>query len=93
MDLSAIVKNGPVGFTPCERPYGHDYRYFVEGKGAVLGVLFQDSTHIYFEWLMQNGSVVRYRPAVRYKAWRRETFADLMAAGVWQPSCYADSVN
>ncbi|MFW5972923.1 MAG: hypothetical protein ACOCTG_02940 [Bacteroidota bacterium] len=91
MDLAAIEKNAPEGFTFQKAPFGHAYRYYLSGKGCLLGVLFQDSTHIYFEWLTERDRPVRYSAEIRYEAWRRTDFARLVAAGVWEPSCMARS--
>lgn len=87
-EIKSFVKAAPVGFVPEARcTFAHSYKYFVEGKGSLLGVLFEDSVDVYFEWLMEEGSVVPYGPSVRYRSWPKREFARLMAAGVWEPSC------
>ena len=86
--LRAFVKAAPVGFQPCARcTLAHDYKYFVSGKGCTLGVLFEDTLNVYFEWLIEDDCLVDYPPHVRYKAWPKREFARLMGAGVWEPTC------
>ena len=67
------------------RPEAATYKYLLRGKGCTLGVLFEDSTHVYFEWLTEEGRPVAYGRDIRYKARPKRVFARLMAAGVWQP--------
>ena len=59
------------------------YKYLVCGKGCELGVLFEDSTHIYFEWVSEEGKPVPYPAAIRYKRWAKHEVARLIGAGVW----------
>lgn len=88
--LHEFVKSAPAGFLPRGRcDLGHAYKYYVHGKGCTLGVLFEDSLHIYFEWLREDGLVVEYGPEIRYRAWPKREFARLMRAGVWEPTCAA----
>ncbi|MFO8232851.1 MAG: hypothetical protein R6U20_09300 [Longimonas sp.] len=82
--LDAFVKAAPEGFQPCSQPGTASYKYFVEGKGCVLGVLFETSTHICFEWLMEDGTPVAYPASIRYKAWPRHEFRSWLAMGVWE---------
>lgn len=82
--LQSFVKAAPVGFRPCARPGGECYKYFVCGKGCVLGVLFEDSMNVYFEWLTEDGLTVDYAPEIRYKAWSKRAFERLLVAGVWE---------
>lgn len=86
---SSFVKNAPVGFELNEQPFGHEYQYYLTGKGCVLGVLFQDSTHVYFEWLLESGEPVSYRAGLRYKAWSKPHFQQLVSCGIWEPTCDA----
>lgn len=87
--LHDFVKAAPVGFRLAERcdPAGTTYKYLVCGKGCTLGVLFEDSVHIYFEWLTEAGRVVDYPAALRYRAWPKHEFARLLSAGVWEATC------
>ncbi len=85
--LTEFVKSSPAGFRLTERPApGQSYKYFVEGKGCVLSVLFEDSINVYFEWLTEDGMPVGYGPEIRYKWWTKQEFARLMMMGVWQPT-------
>lgn len=59
------------------------YKYFACGKGCTLGVLFEDSAHVYFEWLTENDRLVGYPARLRYKFWPKREFARLLGAGVW----------
>lgn len=81
----AFKKAAPCGLclpeTPC--PGKCSYKYFVEGKGCTLGVLFEDSVSIYFEWLTECGLPVEYAPEIRYKAWPKREFERLLRLGVW----------
>lgn len=60
------------------------YKYFAEGKGCTLGILFEDSVNVYFEWLTEAGRPVAYGPEVRFKFWPKREFTRLMQAGVWE---------
>ena len=82
--LRSFVKAAPVGFRPCPRPGCARYEYFACGKGGTLGVLFEDSINIYFEWLAENGAIVDYAPEIRYKAWPKRAFGRLLAAKIWE---------
>lgn len=81
----AFKKAAPCGLclseTPC--PQQCSYKYFVEGKGCTLGVLFEDSVSIYFEWLTECGLPVEYPAEIRYKAWPKREFERLLRLGVW----------
>ncbi len=71
--------------TECRCPERAAYKYFVCGKGCTLGVLFEDSVSIYFEWLTHNGGCpADYPPEIRYKAWPKREFARLLRLGVWE---------
>ena len=90
MTLHDFIKAAPEGFRP--RPTlapDTSYKYFVHGKGCTLGVLFEDSVNVYFEWVLENERPVDYPPEIRYKAWPKHEFARLMVAGVWHPTCAA----
>lgn len=82
--LRAFVKAAPSGFRPCSQPGCQEYKYFVCGKGCTLGVLFETSINVYFEWLTEDGGPVDYAPEIRYKAWPKREFERLLAAGVWE---------
>lgn len=82
--LRTFVKAAPSGFRPCARPGCERYKYFACGKGCTLGVLFEDSVNVYFEWLTEDGAAVDYAPEIRYKAWPKREFKRLLAAGVWE---------
>ena len=85
--LLDFEKACPVGFCLSEEPRpGQAYKYLVHGKGCVLGVLFEDSINIYFEWLKEDGRPVTYPPVIRYKAWSKQHFARLLNMGVWEVS-------
>lgn len=82
------MKGAPASFQPLNEcnPACQTYKYFVSGKGCTLGVLFEDSTHVYFEWLSEGGRRVSYGPELRYHFWPKREFARLMHAGVWEPA-------
>lgn len=82
--LQSFVKAAPEGFRPCRRPGQSRYKYFVRGKGCTLGVLFETSVHVCFEWLTEDGAMVEYAPDIRYKAWPKREFERLVRAGVWE---------
>ena len=67
------------------RPAESSYKYLLCGKGCTLGVLFEDSANVYFEWLTEKGRSVAYGREIRYKARPKRVLARLIAAGVWQP--------
>ena len=52
--------------------------------GCVLGVLFEDSVAVYFEWVTEDEAVVDYPPPVRYKSWPKSTVAGYIRRGVWE---------
>ncbi len=80
-------KDGPAGFEPSERICpGTCYKYYLCGKGCTLGVLFEDSVHLYLEWLTEGGAYVSYPAALRYKAWPKHEVGRLVAQGVWDVS-------
>jgi len=81
--LHAFTKAAPEGFQPCCRPGQGTYKYFVRGKGCTLGVLFETSAHVCFEWLTEDDMLVDYPPEIRYKAWPKREFKRLLAMGVW----------
>ena len=86
--LREFSKAAPVGFEFSEHcALSHDYKYFISGKGSTLGVLFEDSINIYFEWLMEDDELVPYPAHIRYKAWPKRDIARLMVAGIWEPRC------
>lgn len=75
----------PVALRLAERPDPDTpYKYFVCGKGCTLGVLFEDSAHVYFEWLTEHGRVVDHPPRLRYKFWPKRDLARLLREGVWE---------
>jgi hypothetical protein len=83
--MDEFIKACPLGFCLHERcSLGHPYKYFACGKGCVLGVLFEDSLNVYFEWVAENGRLTDYGPELRYKYWPKHEFARLVAAGVWE---------
>lgn len=86
MSLEEFRKEAPVGFEVCDRPGRNSYKYCLRGKGCTLGVLFETSACVCFEWLTENGQVVDYRPELRYKAWPKSEVARLVAEGWWEPA-------
>ena len=83
--LQEFIKAAPAGFCPCEQPRSHQtYKYFVCGKGCTLGVLFEDSVNVYFEWLAEDGAFVAYPPSIRYKFWPKREVARLIRLGIWE---------
>lgn len=98
--LDAFLKECPVDFSvdPEPRP-ATSYKYFLRGKGATLGVLFENSTHLFFEWVLEEGRPVSYRPELRYKAWPKHRVAKWLRSGIWElaterpaPACSGDKV-
>jgi len=85
MCLTEFKKEAPHNFAVRERPGQAQYKYCLRGKGCTLGVLFETSTHVCFEWLTENGQWVEYRPELRYKAWPKRKVARLVAQGWWAP--------
>ena len=91
MTLCDFVKAAPEGFRPnAHVDLGASYKYYVCGKGCTLGVLFEDSINVYFEWLLEDGRPVSHGPELRYKAWPKREFVRLMHLGVWQPTCVGE---
>lgn len=83
----AFERAAPYSLALPERPCPEtaSYKYLLRGKGCTLGVLFEDSANVYFEWLTEEGRPVGYGREIRYKARPKRVFARLIAAGVWQP--------
>jgi hypothetical protein len=81
MCFQEFVRRAPADFEPGAR---HTYKYFATGKGCTLGVLFEDSTSVYFEWLTEAERRVPYDDELRYKAWPKREFARLVRRGVWE---------
>lgn len=67
-------------------PSNCSYKYYLCGKGCTLGVLFEDSTRVYFEWLTEDGRAADYPPEIRYKSWSRRELSRYLQQGAWQPS-------
>lgn len=86
MGLEEFKKEAPVTFEFCDRAGCGCYKYCLEGKGCTLGVLFETSTDVFFEWLTEEGHPVEYRPQLRYKAWPKCEVARLIKKGVWEPA-------
>lgn len=86
MALADFEKDAPADFSVCEQPGQNEYKYCLCGKGCTLGVLFETSTSVCFEWLTENGQLVDYRPELRYKAWPKREVARLVADGWWEPT-------
>lgn len=86
--FDSFLRDAPCSFCPTEscRPDACRYKYFVRGKGCTLGVLFEDSVNVYFEWLTEGGQLVEYGPHLRYRFWSKREFARLMSIGVWEPA-------
>jgi hypothetical protein len=83
----AFEKSAPCSLALPEQPCPCEtqYKYLLCGKGCTLGVLFEGSANVYFEWLTEDGCPVGYGREIRYKARPKRVFARLIAAGVWQP--------
>jgi hypothetical protein len=91
--LKEFQKACPEGFCVCEKPMpGQQYKYFVSGKGCTLGVLFEDSINVYYEWLEEDGEPVDYPPEIRYKWWSKQDLARLLSIGVWEATSGQDRV-
>jgi len=83
--LDEFIKACPVGFSIFEQPRaGQSYKYYVSGKGCTLGVLFEDTLNVYFEWLTEDGVPVTYPPEIRYKWFKKCDFVRLLDLGVWE---------
>ena len=88
-----FCKACPIRLRLSERPCaGRPYKYFLCGKGCRLGVLFEDSLNVYFEWIEEEGRPVDYPAPVRYKAWPKREVARLMAAGVWEATAQPEAL-
>lgn len=86
--LAEFIKSSPVGFEISGQPRpDQSYKYFVSGKNCMLGVLFEDSVNVYFEWLTENGMPVTYPPEIRYKWFSKQDFSRLLRHGVWEVTC------
>jgi hypothetical protein len=86
MCLREFKKEAPVGFEFNQRPCENCYKYCLKGKGCTLGVLFETSGRVFFEWIAEDGGVVDYAPRLRYKAWPKHEVARLVEGGVWEPA-------
>jgi hypothetical protein len=86
MRFNDLKKAAPSSVRFSDRPCcGGCYKYCLRGKGCTLGVLFETSVDVCFEWLTEDGHPVSYGPEIRYKAWPKREVARLMADGVWEP--------
>lgn len=82
--IKQFLKAAPTYFEVREQAApDQSYKYFVKGKGCTLGVLFESSVNVHFEWLYEDGELVDYEPRIRYKSWSKREFARLVNAGVW----------
>lgn len=89
--FTSFCKACPVRLRLCDRlDPAQPYKYFLCGKGCSLGVLFEDSVNVYFEWVTEDGRYVDYPAAIRYKAWPKRDVARLLAEGVWEASGRAE---
>ena len=92
--FDAFCKACPESLRLTEKPDSRTtYKYYLVGKGCVLGVLFEDSVALYFEWIAEQGAQVRYPPRLRYKAWPKREVARLIRAGVWEAETVKPSVR
>ena len=83
--FDTFCKACPASLALTEQPEASTcYKYLLCGKGCVLGVLFEDTTEVYFEWVHEDEAVVAYPPRLRYKSWPKRTVADLIQRGVWE---------
>jgi len=87
MCLREFKKAAPADFSFCDEPGQSDYKYGLCGKGCTLGVLFETTTCVCFEWIAEDGMQVDYRPELRYKAWPKREVTRLVAEGWWEPVC------
>jgi len=82
--LREFKKACPIGLCLHDRPCQNQaYKYYACGKGCCLGILFEDSVNVYFEWLTEDEQPVDYSPEIRYKAWPKRELSRLVAEGVW----------
>ncbi len=84
-ELTDFEKEAPVGFSFCNESCSGCYKYCLEGKGCRLGVLFENSCDVFFEWLTEDGEPVPYPPRLRYKSWPKREVARLLRLGVYEP--------
>jgi hypothetical protein len=84
MTLCQFKKDCPFGMKLHDRPCCGRYKYKMCGKGCTLGVLFENSVNVYFEWLTEDGTPVTYGPDIRYKAWPKHEVARLIRKGIWE---------
>ncbi len=82
--LQAFWKAAPEGFTFHLLPGQGQYKYFLEGKGCRLGVLFEDTLNVYYEWLTEDDEPVPYGPELRYRWMPKHELARLVLEGVWE---------
>jgi hypothetical protein len=84
--LQGFKKEAPARLALSERACcaQDDYKYCLCGKGCVLGVLFETSVDVHFEWLTEKGCPVPYGPEIRYKSWPKREVARLIQQGVWE---------
>ena len=82
--LDAFHRAAPASFAFQPLPFAHDYKYVLAGKGCTLGVIFEDSVNVYFEWLTENGTPVAYAPDSRYKFWPKHHVAQLVRCGWYE---------
>ena len=82
--LEAFRKEALEGFTVHLLPGKGRYKYYLEGKGSRLGVLFEDTLNVYYEWLTEEGEPVPYGPELRYKWFAKHELAQLILQGVWE---------
>lgn len=82
--LKEFWKAAPEGFTFHLLPGRGHYKYLLEGKGCQLGVLFEDTLHVYYEWLTEDGEPVPYGPELRYRWMPKRELARLILEGVWE---------
>jgi hypothetical protein len=85
-ELTNFEKEAPVGFSFCDRACTGCYKYCLQGKGCTLGVLFETSCDVFFEWLTEDGQPVDYPPRLRYKSWPKREVARLLSSGVYEPT-------
>lgn len=85
MRFDELKKAAPSSISFSDRPCCGCYKYCLRGKGCTLGVLFETSVDVCFEWLTENGQPVSYKPEIRYKAWPKREVARLLDEGVWEP--------
>lgn len=82
--LKEFWKAAPEGFSFHLLPGRGHYKYFLEGKGCRLGVLFEDTLNVYYERLIEEGEPVPYGPELRYRWIPKRELAQLILKGVWE---------